>query len=379
MSKAWLHLVLVPVSMAMGAGLVFLIQASASDDTAVLPPPMETPDEPVVITARGDLAEAEQATVELFRQASPSVVFITKLSVRGDPFRRNVMAIPDGTGSGFVWDRRGHIVTNFHVVAGADAARVTLDDQSVYPAQLVGVHPEKDLAVLRIQPANGTELRPLPIGTSSDLAVGQHVFAIGNPFGLDHTLSAGVISGLGREIMSIGRRPIQGVIQTDAAINPGNSGGPLLDSAGRLIGVNTAIYSPSGASAGVGFAVPVDIVSSVVPQLIEKGRVQRAGLGIQVDEGHLAARLGLRGALVIGVVPGSGAESAGLQPTRRDPLTGAIVVGDLVIAVDGEEVENLTDLYRVLDRHQPGDRVRVALIRGGNQRVEVDVVLTAVE
>ncbi|MBZ0121385.1 MAG: trypsin-like peptidase domain-containing protein, partial [Sandaracinaceae bacterium] len=215
---------------------------------------------PVVVTPRGDLSDAEQATVQLFENAAPSVVYITALSVRADYLRRNLLEIPEGTGSGFLWDDRGHVVTNFHVIRGADGARVTLADHSTWPAELVGVAAEKDIAVLRIR-APREVLRALPIGASHDLQVGQHVFAIGNPFGLDHTLSTGVISGLEREIMSVGNRPIQGVIQTDAAINPGNSGGPLLDSAGRLIGMNTSIVSPSGSSAGIGFAVPVDTIA----------------------------------------------------------------------------------------------------------------------
>ncbi len=362
--------------MLLGAGLVVALQFWMAPVVAPVVAPPDLPPTPPLVLPRGDLAENERATVELFRNAAPSVVFITKLSVRVDPFRRNAMAIPDGTGSGFMWDAAGHIVTNFHVIAGADAARVTLEDQSVWDAQLVGVHPPKDIAVLRIT-APAAVLKPLPLGTSSDLQVGQTVFAIGNPFGLDHTLSAGVISGLGREIMSVGRRPIQGVIQTDAAINPGNSGGPLLDSAGRLIGMNTAIYSPSGASAGVGFAVPVDSVQTVVPQLIASGRVERPGLGIQIDEGQLAQRLGLRGALVLGVVAGSGAEGADLLPTTRDPRTGSIVLGDRIIAVDGEAVSDNLELYRILDRRQVGDVVRVTVVRGEEQR-EVPIRLSAI-
>jgi S1-C subfamily serine protease len=282
-------------------------------------------------------------------------VFITKLAVRVDPFRRNAMAFPEGTGSGFVWDASGHVVTNYHVIAGADAARVTLGDASVWDASLVGAYPEKDIAVLRIR-APADQLRPLPVGTSADLQVGQHVFAIGNPFGLDHTLSSGVISGLGREIMSIGQRPIQGVIQTDAAINPGNSGGPLLDSAGRLIGVNTAIYSPSGASAGVGFAVPVDTVRRVVTQLVTTGRVERAGLG---------------------VIEGSGAAQAGLIPSRRDPTTGSLILGDVIVAIDAEPVADSLDLYRILDRREVNDVVQVTVIREG-QRLELPVRLGAI-
>ncbi len=366
-----------------GAGLVLLANSLFQHQAAVPPPvvtppiqlePQETDPEPTPATveARGDLSTAEQTTVEIFRNASPSVVFITKLEVQMDPFRRNAMAIPAGTGSGFVWDRQGHIVTNFHVIAGADGARVTLSDQSVWPAELVGAYPDKDLAVLRIE-APEDKLPPLPVGSSSDLVVGQHVFAIGNPFGLDQTLSTGVISGLGREIMSMSRRPIQGVVQTDAAINPGNSGGPLLDSAGRVVGVNTAIYSPSGGSAGVGFAVPIDTVNQVVPQLIATGRVERAGLGIRLDEGQLASRFGLRGALVLGVIPGSGA--ATLRPTMRDPRTGRIILGDLIVAVDGAAVESSLDLYRVLDNRNVGDQVNVTIMRSG-QRVEMPIVLS---
>ncbi len=376
--STWILLLAIPLSMALGGALVLAIhQSTATEPPApVIEPRPEPPAAPATVTPREDLTEAEDATIQLFSNASPSVVFITKLSVRMDPFRRNAMAMPEGTGSGFVWDNRGHVVTNFHVIAGADAARVTMADQTVYSAELVGVHPPKDIAVLRIN-APADSLTPLPVGTSQDLSVGQRAFAIGNPFGLDHTLSAGVISGLGREIMSIGRRPIQGVIQTDAAINPGNSGGPLLDSAGRLIGVNTAIYSPSGTNAGIGFAVPVDTVNSIVPQLISKGRVQRAALGVQIDEGQLGQRLGVRGALILGVVAGTGAAQAGLIPTRRDARSGRILLGDVIVAIDGENVGDNLDLYRVLDRHEVDDTVEVTIIRN-NQRINVSVPLSPI-
>jgi S1-C subfamily serine protease len=383
--KALWPAVVIPLSMILGAGLVILAnhlygdsepdgpmlvrQSAQAADAA----PTE-PDPPPTVAPRGDLSDSEETTIEIYRNASDSVVFITKLSVQMDPFRRNMMTLPAGTGSGFVWDDQGHIVTNFHVVAGGQGARVTLHDQSVWPAQLVGTYPDKDIAVLKID-APAETLRPLTVGSSSNLQVGQHVFAIGNPFGLDQTLSTGVISGLGREIMSLSRRPIQGVIQTDAAINPGNSGGPLLDSAGRLIGMNTAIYSPSGASAGVGFAVPVAAVARAVPQLINDGQVERAGLGIRIDEGQLASRLGLRGALVIGVVPGSGAAQAGLRPTVRDRRTGRIILGDLIVAIDGEEVADVLDLYRVLDGLRVGHDAQVTLERDGERRT-VQVRLT---
>ncbi|MFN0196955.1 MAG: S1C family serine protease, partial [Planctomycetaceae bacterium] len=237
---------------------------------------------PREIMARGDLADDEKSMIALYKQASSSVVHITTVAVeqRWNPWNFNVMEIPkQGTGSGFLWSDDGYIVTNFHVVMEAREAKVTMADHEVYPARFVGADPDKDVAVLKIEIPGG-KYRALPIGSSSDLQVGQKVFAIGNPFGFDQTLTTGVISGLGREIQSVTKQTIKGVIQTDAAINPGNSGGPLLDSAGRLIGVNTAIYSPSGAHAGIGFAVPVDTINGIVPQLLQTGVVAKAGLGI---------------------------------------------------------------------------------------------------
>lgn len=338
-----------------------------------LPLPEPEPEPRPVVTARGDLSQAEEATVELFRNAAPSVVFITRLSVRTDPWRRRMYETEDGSGSGFIWDEQGHIVTNFHVIEGADSARVTLADQSTWPARLVGVVAEKDLAVLRIE-APAEQLTPLTVGSSSELSVGQHVFAIGNPFGLDHTLSAGVVSGLDREIMSIGRRPIQDVIQTDAAINPGNSGGPLLDSAGRIVGVNTMIYSPSGASAGIGFAVPVDVVARLVPQLIEHGRVIRPSLGVRLADARFMRRVGLReGVLIIDVLPGSPAAGAGLRPSRMDRI-GRIALGDVLRSVDGDPVNDPNDVYRILDRHEVGDEVVLGIHRGDTD-IEATVAL----
>jgi len=230
---------------------------------------------PRAVTPRGPLLAEEQSQIEVFRKTSPSVVHITTLETQRDFFSLNVQQVPRGTGTGFVWDERGHIVTNFHVIQNGNGARVTLADQSAYNAELVGAFPDRDLAVLRIQ-APREKLPPIPVGTSRDLLVGQRVYAIGNPFGLDQTLTTGIVSALNREIESVNQRTIRGVIQTDAAINPGNSGGPLLDSAGRLIGVNTAIYSPSGASAGIGFAIPVDEVNRIVPRLIRDGAAATA-------------------------------------------------------------------------------------------------------
>jgi S1-C subfamily serine protease len=291
------------------------------------------------------------------------VVHITAITVQRDLFTLNLYQIPEGTGSGFVWDTNGDIITNFHVIQNADAAQVTLADQSNWKARVVGVAADKDLAVLRIDaPAN--RLRPIPVGTSKDLQVGQSVFAIGNPFGLDQTLTTGVISALGREIESVTRRPIQGVIQTDAAINPGNSGGPLLDSAGRLIGVNAAIYSPSGASAGIGFAIPVDTVNRIVPELIRYGKVIRPGIGVQVAEDQIAEQLGVKGVLVVDVRAGSAAAQAGIRPTRREP-SGRVRLGDVIVAIDGTKVESPNDLFLALEKYKVGDAVNLSLLRDG--------------
>jgi S1-C subfamily serine protease len=319
-----------------------------------------------------ELQDEERATIQLFERASPAVVYITSIAVRRNRFSLNSTQIPQGSGSGFIWDRQGHVVTNFHVIANANAAQVTLSDQSTWDAQLVGGAAEKDLAVLKIN-APASKLTPLPIGRSENLRVGQSVFAIGNPFGLDQTLTTGVISALGREIQSVAGVPIRDVVQTDAAINPGNSGGPLLDSAGRLIGVNTAIYSPSGTYAGIGFAIPAHDVSWVVPDLIRFGRVQRPRLGIELAPETVARRLGLEGAVIYRVEPGSGAARAGLQGLQED-RRGRVELGDVIVHVDGEPVKSSGDLILVLEDKKPGDTVRVGLLRG-DRRVEVPVRL----
>jgi S1-C subfamily serine protease len=331
--------------------------------------------QPRPVTARGDLAADEKTTIELFGAASPSVVYITSITVRRDFFSFNVYEIPQGTGSGFVWDRDGHIVTNYHVISGASRAQVTLADQGVWEAQWVGGAPEKDLAVLRIE-APRDRLRPLPQGSSRDLQVGQKVFAIGNPFGFDQTLTTGIISALGREIGSQEGLPIRDVIQTDAAINPGNSGGPLLDSAGRLIGVNTAIYSPSGAYAGIGFAIPADTVNWVVPELIAYGKLVRPSLGVELAADPTARRLGVEeGALVLRVYRGSGAERAGIRETRYEGRL-RVELGDVIVAIDGQPVAGASDVFLILERKRAGDRVTVALQRGG-RRLDVGVTLSA--
>jgi S1-C subfamily serine protease len=323
---------------------------------------------PRTVTPRGDLAEDEKATIALFKAVSPSVVYITTLARSHDLFSLSP-EIPRGTGSGFIWDNEGHVVTNVHVIQGASSAKVTLSDGNSYDARLTGAAPNYDLAVLKIE-APKDKLQKITVGTSADLQVGQKVFAIGDPFGLDYTLTTGVISALNREIKSVNEQPISGVIQTDAAINPGNSGGPLLDSAGRLIGVNTAIYSPSGAYAGIGFAIPVDLVNEVVPQLIVKGQaqVQRADLGATFVSPQLArSRLGVRnGLVVLEVKSGSAAEDAGLQPTRRG--RDGIILGDIVLAVDGQAVRSKEDMERIVGRHKPGDTVTLKIRRNGEQQ-----------
>jgi S1-C subfamily serine protease len=330
---------------------------------------------PRAITARGELAADEKSTIELFKTVSPSVVYITSMTIRQDFFSLRALEIPRGAGSGFIWDEAGHIVTNYHVIADAQAARVTLADRSTWPAHLVGAEPDKDLAVLKIDAPRG-QLPPIPLGTSNDLQVGQKVFAIGNPFGFDQTLTTGVISGLGREIESATGRPIKGVIQTDAAINPGNSGGPLLDSAGRLIGINTAIVSPSGAYAGVGFAVPVDVVNRVVPQIVRGEKARKPGLGVTIPDDYVIGRLGLGGIPILAVAPGGPADRAGLRPAVKNSR-GETILGDVIVGADGKRVRTTSDLYRILDDHEIGDIVTLMVLRG-NRQFDVEIKLGAV-
>ena len=319
---------------------------------------------PRAVTPRGDLGEDEKATIKLFEETSPSVVFITTINLRRDFFSTNIYKMPAGTGSGFIWDSDGHIVTNYHVIKGADEAQITLWDQSTWDAKLVGVEPDKDLAVLKIK-APDDRLKPIKIGESKNLLVGQKAFAIGNPFGFDQTLTTGVISALGREIESVTRRPITGVIQTNAAINPGNSGGPLLDSAYRLIGINTAIYSPTGSYAGIGFAVPVDTINRIVPQLIEYGKVIKPGLGINIaPDSFVSTRLNTSGVLILNVIEGGGAEKAGLKATTQS-ANGKISLGDIIKKVEGKNVEDSSDLFRILDAKIVGDTVNVTVDRDG--------------
>ncbi|MFG6461413.1 S1C family serine protease [Roseateles sp. DXS20W] len=323
--------------------------------------------QPRPIAARGALDAEEMNNISVFKRVSPSVVHITTLSVQRDFFSLRASEQPRGTGTGFVWDADGHIVTNFHVIQDGDRATVTLHDQNSYPAKLVGAFPDRDIAVLRIE-APRDKLPAIAIGTSRELQVGQKVYAIGNPFGLDQTLTTGIVSALNREIESVTRRTIKGAIQTDAAINPGNSGGPLLDSAGRLIGVNTAIYSPSGASAGIGFAIPVDEVNRIVPRLIRDGRFIRPALGITAGAPQLSQALGApKGVLLADVASGSPAAAAGLKPFGYDRFR-RIVQGDVITAVDGQPVADLDDMLSLLETRQIGEKVTLTVWRSGQTR-----------
>jgi len=318
------------------------------------------------------LGVEETRDIEVFRRASGSVVFINSVALRRD-FFFDITQIPQGSGTGFFWDDQGHVVTNFHVIESGDRFSVTLADGSDWPADLVGVAPDKDLAVLRIH-ADRAHLVPLALGRSASLAVGQKVLALGNPFGLDQTLTVGIVSALGRELQSPGGRAIRDVIQTDAAINPGNSGGPLLDSLGRVIGVNTAIYSPSGASAGIGFAVPIDPVRRLVPQLIEYGKPIEAGIaGVRYLSDHMRRRFGLEGAVVRDVARGSQAARLGLEGISAT-RSGRWLLGDVIVAVNGRSVRSSDELLDQFEAAGVGARVKLTIQRG-DDKIETDVEL----
>ncbi|MGF1650978.1 MAG: S1C family serine protease [Hyphomicrobiaceae bacterium] len=320
------------------------------------------------VAARGDLADFERTTVAVFEATAPSVVYIyTEGAGRGVFGRRRVS---EGTGSGFVWDRAGHVITNDHVISGASRVFVRFDSGDQASASVVGRSPDHDLAVLRVsRPAS--DLVPIPVGTSSDLRIGQSVFAIGNPFGLSRSLTTGVVSALGRTLPAQSGREIQGMIQTDAAINPGNSGGPLIDSAGRLIGVNTAIISETGGNAGIGFAVPVDTVNRIVPQIIERGRPARPGIGVSVASDDYAAQLGVDGVVVIDVAAGAPAARAGLKGIDQRLQT----LGDVITSVDGKAVRTPAELTSRLEEAGIGATVTLGILRDGRaMTLRVDVI-----
>lgn len=308
------------------------------------------------------MLEDERNTIDVFRNTSNSVVFVTSTQLQRSYFGLSTQQVSQDTGSGFVWDDDRHIVTNFHVVNGSNSFSVSFANGNVYEAKLIGIDPYKDLAVLEMDKSVAMP-SPLARGSSSDLMVGQKVLAIGNPFGLDHTLTTGVISALGREMQSLANTTIEDVIQTDASINPGNSGGPLLDSAGRLIGVNTSIVSQSGQSAGIGFAVPVDTVKRVVPQLIKEGRVRRVGIGVRILPDHQAANWGVEGVIIREPVPGGPAAAIGIRAMEVDRQGN--VYADIIIGIDDKRIAKFDDLFRVLDTRKPGDEVTLHLNRGG--------------
>jgi len=332
---------------------------------------------PLPVAPAGSLEPDEEATVRLFEQASPAVVYIETKNQRLDYWRRRSQEVPAGSGSGFLWDER-HVVTNLHVVKDGTIYRVRLQDGSAYDARLVGYAADYDLAVLEVELPR-ERVRTLPLGRSAELKVGQKSYAIGYPFGLEQTLTTGVVSGLGREIESQSGLAIQGVIQTDAAINPGNSGGPLLDSSGRLIGINTAIATPSGANTGVGFAVPVDTVNRIVPRILSEGRVERAGLGINLGPDLWARDAGLEGAIVAYVQPGGPAAKAGLMGAS-ETREGELLLGDLIQAIDGTPIQRSEDLYHSLESYKAGEEVRVTVsrpTRDGRTTQELRVRLAA--
>jgi S1-C subfamily serine protease len=317
--------------------------------------------------------EDEQNTIDVFRRSANAAVFVTQHQLVVDYFRGRALEVPAGSGSGFVWDTQGHIVTNFHVIQNAKKLIVTLHDQKSFPAEIVGVEPRKDIAVLRIKAPAGSLVPITPPRANATVEVGEKVIAIGNPFGLDQTLTTGVVSALGREVDGIGGVTIREMIQTDAAINPGNSGGPLLDSSGSLIGMNTMIYSRSGASAGIGFAVPASAILRVVPQIIRTGRAEQVGIGVEIDPSQrLERHFGIRGVVVLAVTPGSPAERAGLRGITRLPT--GLELGDVIVAIAGQPIEDYDDLYNTLDQHRAGEKLAFKVVRDG-QPLEKSVEL----
>jgi S1-C subfamily serine protease len=358
---------------AQGANAPPAASAPSTGSTPAIPAPTA----PGPALAAGARIEDEQNTIDVFARVAPSTVFVTQKRMVVDYFRRRAVELESGSGSGFVWDQDGHVVTNWHVIQGARTLTVTLRNRETYPATVVGAEPRKDIAVLKIPAPAGTLVPVVLPPEDFRLEVGQKAVAIGNPFGLDHTLTTGIVSALGREVEGAGGVTIRGMIQTDAAINPGNSGGPLLDSGGHLIGMNTMIYSQSGAWAGIGFAVPVETVRRVVPQLVQFGRVQEVGLGVVIDPaGRIERAAGVRGVAVIAVPAGSPAERAGLRGLTE--TVNGFLIGDVIVAIAGERIEDYDDLYNFLDGHRPGEPVKVTLFRADRPR-EVELTLVLAE
>jgi S1-C subfamily serine protease len=347
-------------------------KAQPAADAHAPAPPASAEAPPVAPLPPSARIEDERNTISVFRTAAQSTVFVTQTRVVEDYFAGTLQEVPAGSGSGFVWDDQGTIVTNFHVVEGARSVTVTFHDQQTVEAKVVGLEPRKDIAVLKVE-APAKLLVPIHVAKGGQLEVGQKAIAIGNPFGLDHTLTTGVISAIGRQVQGAGGVSIRDMIQTDAAINPGNSGGPLLDSSGQLIGMNTMIYSKSGASAGIGFAVPVSTISRIVPQILKTGRAEQVGIGVGVDPMQkLERRLGLEGVIVLHVPQGSAAAAAGLRGLTRTRR--GIALGDVIVGVDGVRVVHFDDLYTVLDSHKPEETVKLTVMRG-DATATVDIKL----
>ncbi|MFV8751558.1 S1C family serine protease [Nannocystaceae bacterium ST9] len=341
----------------------------AKPDPQLAPPPPL----PVQPPSPGAGIEDERNTIAVFEAAGPATVFVTQSKTVRNRFTASIDQVPAGSGSGFIWDREGHVVTNFHVVAQGESFTIALADGKVFPAKLIGGDPKRDIAVLEIQ-GKDRELTPVTLPPiEQPLVVGQKALAIGNPFGLDHSLTVGVISALEREVVGFGGVTIRDMIQTDASINPGNSGGPLLDSAGRLIGMNTMIFSKSGSSAGIGFAVPVSTIRRLVPQIIQFGAPRRAALGIEIVGDHIAQRAGIAGVAIREVQAEGPAAKAGLRGLKVEG--DQVVLGDVIVGIEDFAVANYDDLFNALDRFEPGDSVGVKVQRAG-EVFEIPVELT---
>lgn len=325
---------------------------------------------PVYSTSLDELLPTERNNIEIFQKFSPKVVYVHRLTtvVKHSHEKRQV---PAGAGSGIIWDAQGHIVTNFHVINGADNLAVSIGKLTV-PVKVIGTEPRKDIAVLAIKSPKALELlksfTPFELARTNELMVGQKTIAIGNPFGFDHSLSVGVISALGRQVPGAGGVTIREMIQTDTSINPGNSGGPLLDSKGRLIGLNTVIFSNTGSSSGVGFAVPADDIARIVPQIIKNGRAVLAGIGIQWVGPTVSKRLGIdRGILIADVIPKTPAALAGLRGTHRDSF-GRLHLGDLIVSINGQPVKNYDNLYNLLSAIRVGEMINLTVLRAGKEQ-----------